>query len=561
MENFVVSARKYRPSTFETVVGQFHITNTLRNAIKSNHLAQAFLFCGPRGVGKTTCARILAKTINCSSILSTVEACNECESCKSFNSGQSLNIHELDGASNNSVEDMRNLIDQVRFLPQIGKYKIYIIDEVHMLTASAFNAFLKTLEEPPPHAIFILATTEKHKILPTILSRCQIFDFHRITIRDIAGQLSSISARESVSFEPGALEIIAQKADGAMRDALSIFDQLVNFTGNNLSYQAVIANLNILDHEYYFKTTGFLLNGNYSDAILTFNEILSNGFDGHEFLAGLGSHFRDLIMSKDIKTFNLLETAENLKIKYHQQTELSSIGFLFNGLGLINKCELSYKASKNQRLSVELTLMQLANLIENIAPKPIYIPAAAKPELIIREIVPEKIKDTSSITEVHFTPKRPNQPISLQTISIKKSAEEIKKQEEKAAEKEIILSDPFDEKTMIKYWNEYASLIKKDKPEFSSTLTNGVPSLNENGVIEFKINNIIQEEKFRNEKVDLLGFLKNSLKNTSIIINTILIESNEKSLRPYSNPEKFKAMAEKNPALLKLKQQLDLDID
>jgi DNA polymerase-3 subunit gamma/tau len=352
MDNFIVSARKYRPATFDTVVGQAHITNTLKNAIKTGHLAQAFLFCGPRGVGKTTCARILAKTINCTNRTENIEACDTCESCKSFNEGASHNVFELDAASNNSVDDIRNLIEQVRYAPQLGKYKIYVIDEVHMLSPSAFNAFLKTLEEPPKHAIFILATTEKHKIIPTILSRCQIFDFNRIQIEDIANHLAFIAKNENITADIDALQIIAQKADGALRDACSIFDQLVSFAGNTITYKAVIENLNILDYDYYFKVTDAILEENISSALLVFNEILNNGFDGHNFIAGMGEHFRNLLVSKDSETIQLLEVGNNIKIKYKDQSASCSVLFIIKGLTILNKTDNQYKSSKNQRLQV-----------------------------------------------------------------------------------------------------------------------------------------------------------------------------------------------------------------
>jgi DNA polymerase-3 subunit gamma/tau len=362
MERFVVSARKYRPQTFETVVGQQHITTTLKNAIKNNHLAQAFLFCGPRGVGKTTCARILAKTINCFNLTADTEACDKCDSCTSFNSGQSLNVFELDAASNNSVEDIRNLIDQVRFAPQLGQYKVYIIDEVHMLSSAAFNAFLKTLEEPPKHAIFILATTEKHKIIPTILSRCQIFDFNRIRIEDISNHLAYIAKTEGITAEEDALRVIAQKADGGLRDACSMFDQMVSFGGNNLTYKSVIENLNVLDYDYYFKITDALNTQDTSTVLLTFNEILNNGFDGHHFIAGLGEHIRNLLVCKDAVTIQLLEVSENVKQKYLQQAQACSTQFLLKALGIINRCDISYKTAKNQRLQVEIALLQISYL-------------------------------------------------------------------------------------------------------------------------------------------------------------------------------------------------------
>ncbi|MCU0449035.1 MAG: DNA polymerase III subunit gamma/tau [Bernardetiaceae bacterium] len=363
MENFIVSARKYRPTTFETVVGQGHITTTLKNAIRNNHLAQAFLFCGPRGVGKTTCARILAKTINCQNLQPDGEACNQCDSCRSFNAGQSLNISELDAASNNSVDDIRNLIEQVRYPPQFGTRKVYIIDEVHMLSTQAFNAFLKTLEEPPSYAIFILATTEKHKIIPTILSRCQIFDFNRIQVKDMATHLATIAQRESVAFEDEALRLIALKADGALRDALSMFDLMVTFSADrNLTYKQVIANLHILDYDYYFRITEALLAEETGQALLVFDEILRQGFDGHNFIVGLNAHLRDLLICKDAATAQLLEVSAEVQQRYVTQSQAASVSFLLSALNVGHQADLHYKASKDQKLHVQLALIKMANL-------------------------------------------------------------------------------------------------------------------------------------------------------------------------------------------------------
>jgi DNA polymerase-3 subunit gamma/tau len=362
MENYIVSFRKYRPASFDTVVGQHHITETLKNAIRTQQLAQAFLFCGPRGVGKTTCARIFAKTINCTNLTAEGEACNACDSCVSFNRGGSMAIHELDAASNNSVDDIRSLVEQVRYAPQGSKYKIYIIDEVHMLSTAAFNAFLKTLEEPPSYAIFILATTEKHKILPTILSRCQIFDFNRIQIDDIAKQLERICKQEGITYEYNALHVIAQKADGALRDALSIMDQVVSFSGGQLSYAAVIENLNIIDHEYYFRVTDLLLAQDMPEVSLLFDEVISKGFEGINFITGLASHFRNLLMAKDSRTVKLLEVSEEAKSKYLQQTQNSHPGFLLSALNLASQAEVNYKQSKQPRLLVELALMKMCFL-------------------------------------------------------------------------------------------------------------------------------------------------------------------------------------------------------
>ncbi len=362
MDNFIVSARKYRPSTFNTVVGQRHITNTLKNAIRNNQLAQAFLFTGPRGVGKTTCARILAKTINCMKPGENLEPCNACESCVSFNRNASFNIHELDAASNNSVDDIRVLVDQVRIPPQVGKYKVHIIDEVHMLSQQAFNAFLKTLEEPPEYAKFILATTEKHKIIPTILSRCQIYDFKRIGVKDIAEHLSYVATSENVSAEQEALQVIAQKADGALRDALSIFDQLVSFAGSELTYKHVVENLNVLDYDYYFTMTDHLMAGELSEALLVLDKILESGFDGQHFLTGLGSHKRDLLVCKNEKTVDLLEVGERIKARYLEQAKKAELPFLLQSLNIIQKNDFTYKSSNNKRLQLEITLMQICGL-------------------------------------------------------------------------------------------------------------------------------------------------------------------------------------------------------
>ncbi len=362
MENFIVSARKYRPDSFDTVVAQSAITTTLKNAIKNNQLAHAYLFCGPRGVGKTTCARIFAKTINCQNLTSNIEACNSCDSCKAFNTGRSFNIHELDAASNNSVDDIRLLIDKVRIPPQIGHFSVYIIDEVHMLSPQAFNSFLKTLEEPPKHAIFILATTEKHKIIPTILSRCQIFNFNRIGILDIVGYLDFVAGNEGITPEKEALNIIAQKADGAMRDALSIFDQIVSFSGKQFTYQDVINNLNVLDYDYFFRMTDHLLKNEVADVLLIFNDILNGGFEGSHFITGLAGHFRNLMVCKDPVTVQLLEVGGDVKQRYQVQAGFCEHDFLVKALEITTECELQYKTSQNKRLLVELALVRLAQL-------------------------------------------------------------------------------------------------------------------------------------------------------------------------------------------------------
>ena len=364
MDNYIVSARRYRPTTFESVVGQKSLTITLKNAILNNKLAHAYLFCGPRGVGKTSCARIFAKTINCMDLTPQGEACNACESCLSFNEQRSLNIHELDAASNNSVEDIRSLIDQVRIPPQIGKYKVYIIDEVHMLSQAAFNAFLKTLEEPPRHAIFILATTEKHKILATILSRCQIYDFSRISVADVVDHLQHIASSQEITAEVDALNVIAQKADGGMRDALSIFDQVISYTGGNITYQSVIENLNVLDYEYYFRITDAILKGEIRNCMLLLNEILEKGFDGQHIMTGLASHFRDLLVCKDESTLVLFEVGASIRDRYKETAKQCPEWLLYRAIELANHCDLHYRESRNKRLLSELTLIQLCQLIE-----------------------------------------------------------------------------------------------------------------------------------------------------------------------------------------------------
>jgi DNA polymerase-3 subunit gamma/tau len=401
MDNFIVSARKYRPSTFNSVVGQTSITTTLKNAIKTKQLAQAFLFCGPRGVGKTTCARILAKTINCENLTEDFEACNECVSCKSFNESTSFNVHELDAASNNSVDDIRNLVEQVRIPPQSARYKVYIIDEVHMLSAAAFNAFLKTLEEPPPYAKFILATTEKHKILPTILSRCQIYDFRRINLEDIADYLAYVAKSESISYDEEALHIIAQKADGGLRDALSMFDQLVNSTGHDLTYKSVIENLNVLDFEFYFRITEALLTGNVSAALLTLNEVIDNGFDGQHFLTGLASHLRNILVCKDVATIKLLEVSQVLKNRFLEQSKVCPLDFIIRSLDIANKCDLSYRTSSNKRLHIEIALLQMTRMNPQSSTQGLPPPHPQQP--VIPNIPPQQIR-TQDTTQQSVPP-------------------------------------------------------------------------------------------------------------------------------------------------------------
>ncbi len=588
MENFIVSARKYRPQTFDNVVGQSHITSTLKNAIRSHHVAQAYLFCGPRGVGKTTCARILAKTINCTHITKGIEACDECESCESFNSGHSLNIYELDAASNNSVEDIRNLINQVSFAPQLGSHKIYIIDEVHMLSQAAFNAFLKTLEEPPKHAIFILATTEKHKIIPTILSRCQIFDFNRIKVEDIATRLSLIAQHEAITSEPDALHMISQKADGSLRDALSIFDQMVSLTGNNITYKTVIDNLSILDYDYYFKVTDALLEKNTSSALLLFNEILNKGFDGHHFINGFAEHLRNLLVCKDEITLQLLEVSASVRERYRLQSKKTDTGFLLSGLNILNKADVQYKASRNQRLLVEITLLQLCShqagssgvekkseviSISPISPviktevkqNPVKTTIEVKEETTAYIQTPEK-KTTAPIPpSQESSPAKPsNGNIPLKgkmlsiasftngnTPSVKENHSEYQTTNPKHQE-EISLEDA---------WVNFSKeLKKKKKVNLATSLTNRKPVMEDASTISFNVQNQVQADEIEAIKIDLLSYLRSALKNTSLQLK-LIVDKNETERKPYTGEEKFQRLSEKNPALNKLRQQFNLEID
>jgi DNA polymerase III subunit gamma/tau len=583
MENFIVSARKYRPATFDTVVGQSAITSTLKNAIKNNHLAQAFLFCGPRGVGKTTCARILAKTINCFNRTENIEACDKCESCHSFNSGNSLNIFELDAASNNSVDDIRNLVDQVRFAPQLGTHKVYIIDEVHMLSNQAFNAFLKTLEEPPAHAIFILATTEKHKIIPTILSRCQIFDFSRIQIDDIVKHLASIAEKENIQVETDGLHIIAQKADGALRDSLSMFDQIVTFTGNSITYKAVIENLNVLDYDYYFKAADAVLKSNVPEILVLFNEILDNGFDGQNFLNGFSTHFRNLMVCKDELTIKLLEVGTNIKEKYKSQAASCSPAFLLEALNILNRYEQQFKTSKNQRLTVELSLLNLCSLAAGNgaekkndqrlelplhgmsnsahAEKPIETTAVNYSNAQISKEQPI-VASQDSVKTVAEPKTQAIKMSSMAGLSIKSITSAKPKNilqepifENISSEKNISYTD------FISAWNEYAETLRSaGKFNLYTTLTARKPELRPGPQIFLLIDNDVQREELRIEQPELMAFMKSKLANGKL---TLLVETSQKEIerKPYTSADKLKRMAEINPQILNLKKKLNLEID
>lgn len=568
MRNFIVSARKYRPSTFSEVVGQSAITRTLSNAIADNHLAQSFLFCGPRGVGKTTCARILAKTINCLNITQKVEPCEKCESCTAFNASYSFNIHEIDAASNNSVDDIRNLVEQVRFAPQVGNYNIYIIDEVHMLSSSAFNAFLKTLEEPPAHAIFILATTEKHKIIPTILSRCQIFDYKRIGIDDIVNHLAFVAEQENINAEQNALHIIAQKSDGSLRDSLSIFDRLATF-GDGITYQHVIENLNILDHDYYFKITSYILSHDISNVLLIFNQILENGFDGHHFINGLAAHFRDLLVSRDAETIVLLEKGDNLKKQYLTQAENCKQSFLLKALTICSKCDVQYNSSKNQQLLVEISLMQLCSIkldlpkkketkkIEELQKKAIKIEIPTEESIIDLKKEESKITETQQIQEEKVEQKKPVIENKTSLISISDLDEETKEQVQKEKNQ-----SEFSNQELMNAWKEY---VKKQKDEgksnFAATLEMSRPILVGDCEIQLQITNKSQEVVIEKEKIDLHEFLRTKLQHDNIVVMTKIQEKNDEERIPYTNKDKYEQMTKENPNLNKLKKELGLDFD
>lgn len=619
MENFIVSARKYRPATFETVVGQNHITGTLKNAIKNNQLAQAFLFCGPRGVGKTTCARILAKTINCTNLTPEVEACGVCDSCLSFQTGHSFNFHELDAASNNSVDDIRSLIEQVRIPPQAGKYKIYIIDEVHMLSANAFNAFLKTLEEPPAYAIFILATTEKHKILPTILSRCQIFDFNRIQVEDIAGLLNRIAIRENITVEADGLHIIAQKADGGLRDALSMFDQIVSYTNKNLTYKAVIDNLNILDYDYYFKLTQYLTSEDISRALLLFDEILNNGFDGNNFINGLASHLRNLLVGKDPQTVKLLEVSENIKQKYILQSQQSSVSFILTALNLANQCDLSYKNSKNQRLQVELSLIKMCHIpsVIQLAQSPLtttatdqdqtkkktnVVPVQDSPSTVVANPVTGSaatvsIQNKPQVIANTDIPPVPEVP-AIPATALKSAARSTPTAHANHSNKIVLKPNPAgsaaagtwipsltsltgltggieseepkyvfgDDKELFSYeqlmvlWKEYIQKVKEEnKINFYTILTANDPLLSKPNEITVLITNGAQESILQNEQVEFLNFLRTRLKNFELGIVTQKVESKLEN-RLYTSIEKYQYLVEKNPKLAEMRRRFNLDL-
>ncbi|MDR3061471.1 MAG: DNA polymerase III subunit gamma/tau [Dysgonamonadaceae bacterium] len=564
MDNYIVSARKYRPATFRSVIGQQSLTTTLKNAIRNNKLAHAYLFCGPRGVGKTTCARIFAKTINCSYPGEDGEACNACESCVSFNEQRSYNIHELDAASNNSVDDIRSLIEQVRIPPQTGKYKVYIIDEVHMLSAAAFNAFLKTLEEPPRYAIFILATTEKHKILPTILSRCQIYDFNRIGINDTVDYLEYVAGQENVSFEKEALNVIAQKADGGMRDALSIFDQVISFTGGNITYRSVIENLNVLDYEYYFKLTGNILQSNVGACLLIFNEILGKGFEGQHFVEGLASFFRDLLVCKDPETIVLYEVGEVVKSKYQTVAQACDINFLYKAIELANDCDLAYRASKNKRLLVELLLIKLCQ--QN---SPLHPEADKKktldPIIVSDPPVTNAPQQAVSKTENNIEKPRGNGVPGGIPVSISLKEIRNKKEEEKAVGEHVAETDrelprnSFTREELIAKWKAYAQDIR-EKIHLKNTMLNISPDLKDKETVFVSVYNPGQAQKLQEESTSLVEFLRRELKNASIRMEVDITEQ-ENTQIAYTESDKYKLFVSKNPQLQQFVNEFRLRLD
>ena len=586
MDNYIVSARKYRPSTFRSVVGQKSLTTTLKNAIQSNKLAHAYLFCGPRGVGKTSCARIFAKTINCLNPTADGEACNACESCRAFNEQRSYNIHELDAASNNSVDDIRTLIDQVRIPPPIGKYKVFIIDEVHMLTTAAFNAFLKTLEEPPHHALFILATTEKHKVLPTILSRCQIYDFSRISIADMVEHLQYVSSQEGVTAEPEALNVIAQKADGGMRDALSIFDQVVSFTNGNITYQAVIDNLNVLDYEYYFRLTDAILSGNVRASLLILNEILGKGFDGQNIITGLAGHFRDLLVCRDESTLVLFEVGASIRERYKEMAKHCPNQLLFKAIELANTCDLNYRASRNKRFLLELTLIQLCQLtqvavddkkkalIEPIAgtnpssqavnsgqpqqpPQAPSVTAAAGAPQVMSTHMPSSVPAPPPSTAPNPARKtaRP-MGISMKEIGVEKPKQQTVQQATTNV-KEVVT--PFDNDSLVREWDNYAATIDK-KVYLKNTMINCKPTLQENYYFEVAVHNPGQQEELINNAIHILPFLRQHLNNSRIQMRVRIVEGNEKHLA-YTSTEKLELLMKINPTLGRLRDEFNLTLD
>lgn len=602
MDNYIVSARKYRPSTFDTVVGQEALTTTLKNSIHTGRLAHAYLFCGPRGVGKTTCARIFAKTINCLSPLPNGEACGECESCKAFSEQRSFNIHELDAASNNSVDDIRQLIDQVMIPPQIGKYKVFIIDEVHMLSAAAFNAFLKTLEEPPKHAIFILATTEKHKLLPTILSRCQIYDFKRMTVDNIVSHLRSVAQQENITAEDAALNVIAQKADGGMRDALSIFDQVASFCDGNITYKQTIANLNVLDYEYYFKITDFCLEGKITECMLTLNEILAKGFEGQYFITGLSSHLRNLLVSQDAQTIDLIEGNEEVRNRYRQQAQRCKPQMLIRAMKLTNQCDLNYKQSQNKRLLIELTLIEMAQLSSDddasSGPRPAKIlkPIFSHLKQLAQPTVSAAAASAATANAAAASaatsaaaPAKPGAPAAPSMTAIMRPAAAAAQKPRAAAthfsirqplpqashqqahepEAAAITSDeapllsasaPVDNVNLTIAWREYASKLPQEDTAISQQMDFMEPAIEADGATFTVIaDNPTLLDIFTKMKPRIEAYLRLRLQHPDLTMHLRLREVQDRK-RVLSKRERYAAMLQESPALRKLQEIFQLEL-
>ena len=591
MENYIVSARKYRPLTFDSVVGQRALTTTLKNAIASGKLAHAYLFCGPRGVGKTTCARIFARTINCLTPTETGEACGNCESCKAFEQQRSFNIHELDAASNNSVEDIRSLIEQVRMPPQVGRYKVFIIDEVHMLSTAAFNAFLKTLEEPPAHAIFILATTEKHKILPTILSRCQIYDFNRMEVADIVGHLKHVAQQEGYDYEEEALSVIARKADGGMRDALSIFDQVAGYSEGHLTYRKVIEDLNVLDYDYYFKIVDQMLGKNIPAVMLTLNEILSKGFAANHFISGFASHLRDLLVSRDAQTLPLLEVSETVRTRYSEQAAKCRPQFLYRALRFCNDCDLNYRTSSNKRLLVELTLIQVAQAVDDdeagcgLGPtkilKPLFAaiaPAAAAPQAPKAQpaataqqrpaATPAATTAPSATLPVANTQNTAAAQHHVRPVSLSISATKMQQRRKQANSanldqaRRIVINEvqPFEWKDLSYQWYRFTMELPQEQSAIAGRMKNMRPQLMDNFVVEVPVENDQVLMLMNSIRDDLVCYLRMGLHNGKVDVRFRIIQAEEAKKRAYTRQEQLAAMLEKSPGLTVLKNTLNLEL-
>ena len=613
MDKYIVSARKYRPATFDSVVGQHTLTTTLKNAIEQKKLAHAYLFCGPRGVGKTTCARIFAKTINCLAPQENGEACNHCESCQAFNEQRSYNVYELDAASNNSVDDIRELIEQVQVPPQLGKYKVFIIDEVHMLSPAAFNAFLKTLEEPPAHAIFILATTEKHKILPTILSRCQIYDFSRMTVNDMMQHLEYVAKQEGITYEAEALHVIAEKADGGMRDALSIFDQVASYCEGNITYEKVIEDLNVLDYDEYFAITDLLLRGDIPQTMLRLNHILSKGFEANYFIGGLASHFRNLLVSREEATLPLLDVSEKVRQRYHEQALRCEPKLLYRVLKLCNDCDINYRTARNKRLLVEITLIQVAQVATGDedagcgrrptrrlkpifqtasipqpavqAPQPSREPCAAYRPATAQQVdtTPSQVSEQSRAaqasaslmqqlgnTATGHTPSRGARTLSISALRTQyhnhaqpgtntvQSVTQTTNPPHASSPISSRLEYPFTVDQLTYYWYSFAQNLPKEQTAMAGRMKSMKPQISENWLIEVEVENEMVEQYMHELQIPLMNYLRTNLRNDAITLKFHITANNV--TRAFSRTEQFKEMLEECTALATLKEKLNLEL-